>query len=272
MPMQSRLALSATSESHELVPFNPHFNPYMTTAILETSFLTMSLKRHHLHAVSEIHDIYSLDFHLASGIWRVLKDLSRSIHEAADPTVDPFESLPHYVNPNRLREIGMAAPQVLMIEKYSQNMLLSATSFDNVFKLFKMAQTVGLEAVRWIEEAKERCGTLGGQHGWIWPYSGIAKPLGFPNLPLLEGQGSIMAESDDGLDSEFSPPTPSSPDLSKALILHPIHSNFARAHPEYNPFTSLDAIPDYPTYGDHDLSVGDLLNHLSIGESSTSME
>jgi len=63
-----------------------------------------------------------------------------------------------------------------------------------------MAQTVGLEAVRWIEEVKERCGTLGGQHGWIWPYSGITKPLGFPNLPLLEGQGSIMAGSDDGLD------------------------------------------------------------------------
>ena len=270
--MQSRLALSAISESHDLVPFNPHFNPYMIAAILETSFLTMSLKCHHLHTVSEIHDIYSLDFHLASGIWRVLKDLSRSIHEAANPTVDPFKSLPHYLNPNPLRKIGMATPQVLIIEKYSQNMLLSATSFDNVFKLFKMVQTVGLEAVRWIEEAKERCGTLGGHHGWIWPYSGIAKPLGFPNFPLLEGQGLIMAGSNGGLDSEFPPPTLSSPDLSKALILHPIHSNFARAHPEYNPFTSLDAIPNYPTYGDHDLSVNDLLNHLSIGMEFASME
>jgi hypothetical protein len=151
-------------------------------------------------------------------------------------------------------------------------MLLSATSFDKVFKLFKMAQTVRLEAVHWIEEVKEHCGTLGGQHGWIWPYSGIAKPLGFPNLPLLEGQGSIMAGSDNGLDSEFPPPTQSLPNLSKALILHPIHSNFAHAHPEYNPFTSLNTIPDDPTYGDHDLSVGDLLDHLSIGVESTSME
>ena len=81
-----------------------------------------------------------------------------------------------------------------------------------------------------------------------------------------------MAGSDGGLDSEFPPATPSSPDLSKALILHPIHSNFARAHLKYNPFTSLDAIPDYPTYGDHDLSVDDLLNHLSIGVESASME
>jgi len=106
--MQSHIAFSTVSESTELVPFNCHFNPYMTAAILETSFLTMSLKCHHLHTVSEIHDIYSLDFHLASGIWRVLKDLSRSIHEAADPTVDPFKSLPHYINPNCLNKISMA--------------------------------------------------------------------------------------------------------------------------------------------------------------------
>jgi len=78
MPIQSHIAFSTASNSTEHVPFNPHFNLYMTAAILETSFLTMSLKCHHLHAVSEIHDIYSLDFHLASGIWHVLKDLSRS--------------------------------------------------------------------------------------------------------------------------------------------------------------------------------------------------
>jgi len=87
--MQSRLALSATSESHELVPFNPHFNPYMTTAILETSFLTMSLKRHHLHAVSEIHDIYPWT-PLGQRDLACLKDLSRSIHEATDPPWTPL--------------------------------------------------------------------------------------------------------------------------------------------------------------------------------------
>ena len=72
----------------------------------------MGLKCHPLHAVSEIHKIHSLDFYLASRIWHVLKDLSRTIHEAAYPTVDPFESLPHYINPHYLSEIGMATPQV----------------------------------------------------------------------------------------------------------------------------------------------------------------
>jgi len=91
----------------------------MTTAILETLFLIMSLKCHHVHAVSEIHNIYSLDFHLASGIQHVLKDLSRTIHEATHSMVEPFKSLPYYINPHHLNEIGMATPQVLMIEKYS---------------------------------------------------------------------------------------------------------------------------------------------------------
>ena len=137
-------------------------------------------------------------------------------------------------------------------------MLLSATLFDQVFKLFKMTQTVRLEVVQWIEEAKECCTMLGGHHSWIWPYSGIAKPLAFPNLPLLERQGSIMAGSDVNSDSEFHLTRQSSPDLSKALILHSIHSNYSC------PFTLLNAIPDDPTYSDHDLSVNDLLNHLSI--------
>jgi hypothetical protein len=81
-----------------------------------------------------------------------------------------------------------------------------------------------------------------------------------------------MAGSDINLDSDFPPTRPSSPDLSKALILHPIHSNFAHAHPEYTPFTLLDAIPDYLTYGDHDFPVDNLIDHLSIGMESASME
>jgi|SRR5882762_3279758 len=109
-------------------------------------------------------------------------------------------------------------------------MLLSATLFDQVFKLFKMTQTVRLEVVQWIEEAKECCTMLGGHHSWIWPYSGIAKPLAFPSLPLLEGQGSIMAGSNVNSDSEFHLTRQSSPDLSKALILHSIHFNFTHAH------------------------------------------
>jgi len=71
---------------------------------------------------------------------------------------------------------------------------------------------------------------------------------------------------------QYLPTQPSSPDLSKALILHPIYSDFSHTHPEYNQFTSLNAIPDYPTYDDNDLLVDDLLNHLSISMESASIE
>jgi len=145
--MQFRLTLPAPSDSTDLVHFNSNFNPYTSAAILKMSFLTMTLRHHHVHVVSEIHNIYSLDFHLASGIWHVLKDLSRTIHKAANPTIDPFESLPHYVNPNCLSKIGMTATQILLIEKHSQNMLLNTTSIDQVFSLFRFAQTVALDAV-----------------------------------------------------------------------------------------------------------------------------
>jgi hypothetical protein len=166
----------------------------------------------------------------------------------------------------------MEAPQILLIEKYSQNMLLSATLIEQVFNLFKFAQTVGSEAVKWIEEAKRWCNILGSAHNWIWPYSSIAKPLRFPILPLLEGQGLIMVGSNLTFKTEVQPSRPSSPDLSKALILHPVHSNFARAHPEYNPFTSLNNIPDLLTYSDKDLLANDLLAHLSISMESLLVE
>src|ERR1700734_2448381 len=166
MPVQSRLTILPTPTSTDIVPYNSVHNPDILFAILDTSYLTMRLKRHHVHDVSELHNLYLLDFHLAMGISYLLKDLSRSIHEATDPSVNPFDSLPTYLNPNHLNEIGMAPPRILMIEGFSQNMLLSATMWEEVHKLFKMAQSVGLKALEWIGEAKRCCKSVGGRHGW----------------------------------------------------------------------------------------------------------
>jgi hypothetical protein len=81
-----------------------------------------------------------------------------------------------------------------------------------------------------------------------------------------------MAGSNINLDSNFPTTCPSSPDFSKALILHPVHSNFACAHLEYNPFTLLDTILDYPAYGDRALSLNNLLTHLPIKKEPASTE
>ena len=98
MPIQSRIAAPPFSSSSEIVPFNPVSNAGVLHGILESSFLTMTLKRHHIHPISEIYNFHSLNFDLANGIWRVLKDLSSSIHEAVDPNINPFKDLPSHIN------------------------------------------------------------------------------------------------------------------------------------------------------------------------------
>jgi hypothetical protein len=266
MPVQSRLAILPAPTSTDIVPYNSVHNPDILSAILDTSYLTMRLKRHHVHDVSELHNLYSLDFHLAMGIWYLLKDLSRSIHEAADPSVDPFDTLPTYLNPNRLNEIGMAPPRILMIEGFSQNMLLSATTWEEVHKLFKMAQSVGLEALEWIGEAKRRCESVGGRHGWHWDDPEAGTLTIHTHLPLSESQRQIEYGSYSTLtgDSPTNDIPPS--DASKAVILHPRLSNWAADHPEYNPFTSLDPIPGPPVYQQTTPSLEELLTKLEISK------
>ena len=73
------------------------------------------------------------------GIWYLLKELFRAIHEVAYSSIDLFEFLPTYLNPNCLNKIGMSPPHILMIEGFYQNMLLSATMLEKVHKLFRMA-------------------------------------------------------------------------------------------------------------------------------------
>ena len=205
MPMQSRILAPPFTSSLDVVLFNLISNSSVLRAILESSFLTMTLKRHHIQAISEIHNFHSLDFDLANGIWCVLKDLSRSIHEAADPTINLFEALPSQINPTRLLKIEMVSPRILQIENFSQNMLLCATTREEIHRLFVMAQGIGMEALEWIAEAKKQCGILGRAHGWHWS---VGKEVDSDLFPALEGQLSL---SDTTL----------VPDNSNALILYP---------------------------------------------------
>ena len=159
--MQSCILAPPFVSSLDVVPFNPISNSSVLHGILESSFLTMTLKCHHIHAISEIHNFHSLDFNLANGIWHVLKDLSRSIHEAPDPTINPFEALPSQMNLARLHKIEMVSLCILQIENFSQNRLFCATTCEEIHRLFTTAQGIGMEALEWIAEAKKRCGILG---------------------------------------------------------------------------------------------------------------
>ena len=205
MPMQSRILTPPFASSLDVVPFNPTSNSSVLRAILESSFLTMTLKRHHIHAISKIHNFHSLDFDLTNGIWYVLKDLSRSIHEAADPTINPFEALPSQINPTHLCEIEMVSPRILQIENFSQNMLLCAMTCEEIHRLFTTAQGIGMEALECIAEAKKRCGILGRAHGWHWS---VDEKADSDLFSALEGQLSLLD-------------TAIVPSNTNTLILHP---------------------------------------------------
>jgi hypothetical protein len=213
----------------------------------------MMLKHHHIHAISEIHNCYILDFHLASGMWRVLKDLSQSIHKATDPDVDPFKSLPSYLNPSCLCELEMPSPRILQIKNFAQNMLLSSTTIKEVCCLFNMAQAIGVEMVECIAEAKKRCGLLRRLHSCNWNGE---EHLDFDRFPLLEGQPLI------------SEPT-LKPSNSNTFILHPHYSNQARA-PASTVFpspTQFSQPPAYPsTNYDTDINLANAICNMNVTE------
>jgi hypothetical protein len=190
------LVALARNVSTTLVPYNTVNNSSVISGLLETSFLTMALKRHHIHTLSDAYDTFSLDFDVANGLWSVLKDLSQSIREATDPTLDTFETLSGIIPAKRLQEIGMGAPRILFIERYTQNLLLCSSSLSEIHRLFDLAQRVGRETVEWIAEAKGHCLVAGTSHGWHWhdlDNELFVVPSQFPDS---EGQAQIENSED----------------------------------------------------------------------------
>ena len=205
MPMQSCILTPPFSSSLDIIPFNPISNSSVLHGILKSSFLTIMLKLHHNHAISEIHNFHSLNFDLANRICCILKDLFHSIHEAVDLTLNLFEALPSQLNPAHLRKIKMLSPRILQIENFYQNMLLCTMTHKEIHQLFAMAQTIGMETLEWIAEAKKRCGMIGRAHTWHWA---VNEGVNSDQFSALEGQ-SLLSN------------TVLEPGDSNALILHP---------------------------------------------------
>jgi len=228
MSSTPRLSLLPPIPETAVIPYHPADSFDILAAVLENSFLTMNLRPHHFHTLSKSCDLYALDYNLANGIWGTLKDIARTIHLAADSTCDPHQRLPVYVNPYRLQEINMAAPQILYIEAFTQNLLLAATTRREISDLFGLAQKIGKDALEWVIEAKRRCEVLGENHGWNWSMEKF-EPT---DLPLLEGGGLIQDGTN--LDISLPPAPPNSPVASdeNAMILHPTLSTNAIANPD----------------------------------------
>ena len=231
MPMQSCILAPPFFSSSEIIPFNPVSNTSVLHGILKSSFLTMMLKHPHIHPISEINNFHSLDFDLTNRIWCILKDLSHSIHKATDPTLNPFKALPSELNRAHLREIEMSSPPILQIENFPQNMLLCATTCKEIHWLFRMVQTIGMESLEWIAEAKRWCGMIGRAHSWHWV---VNEGVDSDQFPALEGQSLLL-----NTELELS-------DLN-VLILHPrlwtqLPDNILMPPPAYDPEIHLTEI------------------------------
>jgi hypothetical protein len=224
MPIQSRLLPLDGYTGLDVIPFAVANQVVAFQYILKNSPLTMTLREHHLHRALATEDLFSIDFELANALWFVLKDLSRTIQLAADPLLDPFSNLPGTLDPKLLEDIDMPFPTILAIENYTQNLLIVMSTRAELERLSGIAQRIGLAGAQWIQEARERCGTDRNGYGWGWShyygnsltYSGCMPKT--VHCRFVEG----IVESDS--------------DLSKAVILHPTLSNYAKEHPDFDPF------------------------------------
>jgi hypothetical protein len=225
MPIPSCLLPVEGYSGLDIVPYN--YDGYATPPkyILENSPLTMTLREHHLHCASVSEDLYSLDFQLVTGLWFILKDISRTIQLAANPLLDPFDSFSGTVDPELLERIDMPSPAILAVENYTQNLLTVTSTRTELYRLFELAQKIGLDGARWIQIAQERCRVS--EEGFGWDWSGNGNTLTYSvTMPKSVSCGYIESIVDDD-----------EPDYSKALILHPTLSAYAQEHPDFDPFS-----------------------------------
>jgi len=225
MLAQSRLLPMEGYSGLDTVPFVSEYHLETIRYILENSLLTMRLCDCHLHCACKSEDLYGLDFQLATGLWFTLKNISQTIHLAANPLLNPFGDLPGTVDPKLLEHIGMPFPAVLSIEKYTQNLLIVMSNREELHRLFAIAQKVGLDRARWIQTARERCTEIEDNSGWDWSKNGnnltyLVKSPKTVNCGYIESVIDFEA-----------------PDLSKAIILHPTLSTYTQELPDFDPFT-----------------------------------
>jgi hypothetical protein len=228
MPTPSRLLPVEGYSGLDVVPYNRDNYTTSHQYILENSPLTMTLREQHLHCASISKGLYSLDFQLVTGLWFILKDISRTIQLAANPLLDPFDSLPSTIDPELLEHIGMPSPAILAVENYTQNLLTVTSTQTELCHLFGLAQKIGLDGAQWIHMAREKCRSSKEGFGWDWSENGNGLAYSV-TMPKSVNCGYIESIVDDD-----------EPDYSKALILHPTLSTYAQEHPDFDPFTLPD--------------------------------
>ena len=120
----------------------------------------------------------------------------------------------------------MPFPTILTIENYTQNLLIMMSTQAELEQLFSSAQKIGLAGAQWIQEAREWCGEDRNGYSWHWSnYGNLLTYSGCTPKTVHCGYVEGIIDSNE-----------SDSDLSKAVILHPTLSNYAKEHPDFDPF------------------------------------
>jgi hypothetical protein len=168
MPLASRFLPAPDFSSGALVT-TPHINPVLINDLIaQTSSLVQSLDLSDLHLQSLGDGLYSIDFEAATAFWYTIKKLARTIILAANPGMDR-----HHIRPivprARLAEIGMPPPAIVGAYGYTQNPVFTSGTAEEIVEKYRRAQSIGIDAIRWISEAKIKCSTV--PNGWRWDTS-----------------------------------------------------------------------------------------------------
>lgn len=142
-----------------------------TAEILATHPALATIQDHHLHVLDEHSDLYAIDQQFSNSLWTVIKDLSRRIQRAADPSIGPFAYLSNQIEAAKLERIGMPYPQILAAENWPQAPTVFAGTRAHCIDLITKCQDTALAAIEWIAKAKEHCAAMDQfqlPHDWNW--------------------------------------------------------------------------------------------------------
>ena len=180
----------------------------------------------HLHCASTIEGLFSIDLKLTNTLWFILKDLSHTMQLTANPLLNPFSNLPGTLDPKLLKDIDKLFPTILAIKNYTQNLLIVMSTWAELEQLFSITQKIGLARAQWIQEAREWCGEDRNGYGLDWSNYGNSLTYSV-HTPKMVHCGYIEGIVDSN---------ESDSNLSKAIILHPTLSNYAKEHLDFDPF------------------------------------
>lgn len=236
--MQQVQTYSPTHPNLGLAPYNNHriadFNNPLYYSLSPLDFEATRINGNIL---------YSLDENIGRALFSALKRLSRYIRVAGnayEPGLTPGE-LPLTIPSQLFDKINMPYPSVLYINAYQgANPLFILAPAHKLRTMFVGFQRLSLDAIRWIETANLRAQEVGEASGWQWElavghYGGHA--LTYPTEGSVEhpNRKHLIISNVILLSLKINTVTE-----ERLLVLHPIHSRYAKTHPEFNPFSPAE--------------------------------